>query len=164
MVAFYIPLVVLEQELKDTGGPGILAYEFVGSADRAAEMLAEWDGHGRDLARWSLWIDFGFMAGYGAFLAFASLATRDWARRHGRSALATAGTVAPFAAVGAALFDALENTALLLILGGHGGDAAPPLATVCAVIKFVLVGLAIAYVIWGLVARGLARGDQGATA
>ena len=63
MVAFYVPLVILEQKLKDTGGPGIVDFEFVGSAERAAEMLAEWGEDGRDYARWSLWIDFGFMAG-----------------------------------------------------------------------------------------------------
>jgi hypothetical protein len=153
MVAFYVPLVILEQKLKDTGGPGILDFEFVGSAERAAEMLAEWGEDGRDHARWSLWIDFGFMASYGAFLAVAALATRDFARERGLGRLAAAGIVAPFLGIGAALFDALENTALLLIVGGHGGDVAPPLATACASVKFVLLILVLGYIGWGLVCR-----------
>ena len=157
-VAFYVPLVILEQKLKDTGGPGIIDFEFVGSAERAAEMLAEWGDDGRDYARWSLWIDFGFMAAYGAFLAVAAVAIRDFARERGLGRLAAAGIVAPFLAIGAALFDAAENTALLLIVGGHGGDIAPPLATACASVKFVLLILVLAYVGWGLVCRFRHRG------
>jgi hypothetical protein len=153
MVAFYVPLVIIDQGLKDTGGPSILDFEFVGSQQRAAEILAEWGDHGRDLARWSLWIDFGFMASYGAFFTVAAIATRDFARRRGLRMLAAAGLAAPFFAAFAAVFDAAENTALLLILGDHGGEIAPPFATVCASIKFLLITPAIAYVLWGLTAR-----------
>src|SRR5215213_3311508 len=160
MVAFYVPLVILEQQLKDTGGPGIVEFEFVGSVERAAEMLAEWGGEGHDLARKSLWIDYGFMASYGAFLTVAALATRDFAREQGLRRLAAAGIAAPFLAVGAALFDAAENAALLIVLGGHGGSVAPPLATACASVKFVLLVLALGYLVWGLVSRFRRRGDR----
>jgi hypothetical protein len=93
------------------------------------------------------------MAVYGAFFALASLATRDFAREHGRGALAAAGGAAAAFAIAAALFDAAENVLWLLLLGGRGGDAAPAIATACAVVKFVLIGLAILYVLWGLAAR-----------
>jgi hypothetical protein len=158
---FYIPLVIIDQRLKDTGGPSIVEFEFVGSLERAEEMLAEWGAEGRDDARWSLWIDFGFMAAYGALLAVAALAIRDFARERGLRRLAAAGVAAPFVAVAAALFDAAENTALLLILGGHGGSVAPPLATAFASVKFVLLIVAIGYVVWGLVSRFRQRKVEG---
>jgi hypothetical protein len=153
MVVGWVVLGVIEQDLKDTGGPGILRFEFVGSSANAAEILGEWGDHRRDLAKLSLWLDFAFMVAYGSFFALAGLATRDFARERGLSNLARAGAVAPYCAIGSALFDAAENTMLLLIVGGHGGDVAPVLATAFASVKFALIGLAIAYVLWGLAAR-----------
>jgi hypothetical protein len=157
MAAFWVVLGAIERRLP-TGTPGILEYEFVGDQARAARFLTEWGSDGRDAVRLSLWVDFGFMVTYGAFFTLAALATRDFAREHGLRALAAAGLVAPYCAAIAPIFDAGENTGLLLILGGHGGSAAAPLATACASVKWVLIGLAIAYVLWGLVVRLLRRG------
>jgi hypothetical protein len=156
IVAFYIAFGVIERSLPE-GTPGVIQYEFVGSEDRATEMLAEWGDAGQDDIRLSLWIDYGFMLVYGAFFTLAGLATRDFAREHGKQALASVGRWAPWCAVGAAIFDALENANLLLILGGHGGSISPPLATACASVKFLLIVIAQVYVVWGLVARFRAR-------
>jgi hypothetical protein len=163
MVVFDVVLTVIDQRLAATGGPSILGLEFAGSSGRASEIMAEWGAHGRNLARLSLWIDFGFMVSYGTFFALAALATRDFARRRGLRALAVAGIATPIFAVAAALFDAAENVIWLLVLGGHGGKIGPPLATSCAALKFTLIGLTIVYVLWGLVARFLRRGNQDAT-
>jgi hypothetical protein len=152
-VLFDVVLLVIDQQLEATGGPSILGLEFAGSQHRAIEIMAEWGTHGRYLARLSLWIDFGFMASYGTFFTLAALATRDFARERGLRALATVGLVTPFLAVGAALFDAAENIAWLLVLGGHGGNFAAPFATTCASLKFALITLAILYSLWGLVRR-----------
>jgi hypothetical protein len=157
MVAFDLVVLVIDRRLEATGGPSILGLEFAGSERRAAEIMVEWGDHGRDLARLSLWIDFGFMLSYGTFFTLAALATRDFARDRGLQALATAGIAAPIFAAAAALFDAAENIAWLLVLGGHGGSLAPPFATICASLKFLLIGLAILYVVWGLLVRLLRR-------
>lgn len=152
-VIFDIVLVVIDQRLTATGGPSILGLEFAGSQDRVSEIASEWGNHGQYLARLSLWLDFGFMLAYGAFFTLAALATRDFAREHRLRLLARAGIVAPFFAAFAAIFDAVENISWLLALGGHGGTFLPPFATTCASIKFLLITLAIAYVLWGLVSR-----------
>jgi hypothetical protein len=157
MVAFDIALLLIDRRLQATGGPSILGFEFAGSEQEAARIMAEWGDHGRDLARWSLWIDFGFMLSYGAFFTLAAIATRDYARERGLHLLGMAGVVTPPFAASAALFDFAENIALLLVLGGHGGSLAPPFATVCASFKFLLIALAIAYVLWGLLSRLLRR-------
>lgn len=152
-VVFDLVLVYFDQKMKDAGGPSILGFEFAGSEQQAAKVMAEWGASGRDYARWSLWLDYGFMLSYGSFVALAALATRDFAREGGLQRLAAVGAVAPIAAVSAACFDAAENVFLLLTLGGHGGSFGPPIATVCASLKFALIAFAIAYVLWGLAAR-----------
>lgn len=152
-VAFDVILIVFDQKMQETGGPSILGFEFAGSQEQAAAVMAEWGGSGRHYARLSLWIDYGFMLSYGSFFALAALATRDFARENRMRWLAAAGAVAPIAAISAAGFDAIENAFLLLTLGGHGGSFAPPIATLCASLKFSLIALAIFYVIWGLACR-----------
>lgn len=71
--------------------------------------------------------------------------------------LATIGVVAPFLALAAATFDASENVALLLTLGGSGGSLAPPFAAVRSAIKFTLIAIAILYALSGLTVRLTAR-------
>lgn len=160
-VVFDLALIFLDQKMKDAGGPSILGFEFAGSERQAAKAMAEWGASGRHYARWSLWIDYGFMLSYGSFFALAATATRDFARRNGLRRLAAVGVLAPLAAVAAASFDAIENAFLLLTLGGHGGSLAPLIATVCASLKFGLIAFAIAYVLWGLAARLLLSGRAG---
>lgn len=140
----------LDSCLKNTGGPSILGLEFAGSLEVVEDVQAEWGRHGEYLARTSLWIDFGFMASYGAFFALACVTVRDFAAARGLRRLAAVGVVAPACAVGAALFDVVENVLWLLVLGGHLGDPAPLVATVCASFKFVLIAVAIVYSLVGL--------------
>lgn len=135
--------------MTDTGGPGMIQFELAGGQGRADEILAEWGEEGQDAARESLWIDFGFMIAYGAFLTLAAGTIRDLARRRAWQRLAVIGSVVvPFGAL-AAVFDALENICLLLTLDG-AGSAFPLLATIFATIKFALVITAIAYLAAGL--------------
>jgi hypothetical protein len=152
MVGFFIALSAIERSLP-AGTPGIVEFEFVRTGARAARFLSEWGPDGRDTVRLSLLVDYGFMLSYGTFFTLAGLATRDVARERGMRRLAGAGSVVPWFAAAAALFDAGENAFLLLIVGGRGGSAAPALASACASIKFVLIAVAIGYVLWGLIGR-----------
>jgi hypothetical protein len=151
-VAFNLVLTWIDARLKATGGPGILGLEFAGSLERVEEIQAEWGSHGEYLARTSLWIDFGFMASYGAFFALAGVAVREFAAERGLRKLAVIGVVAPACAIVAALFDVAENAIWLLVLGGHLGYAAPAIATACAGLKFLLIAVAILYSLVGLLA------------
>jgi hypothetical protein len=146
-----------DERMQDTGGPGIVPFELTGGQNRADEILAEWGEDGQDAARESLWIDFGFLLAYGAFLTLALAATRDLARERGWKRLAAiGGAIVSFGALVAA-FDALENACLLLTLDG-AGSAFPVLATIFASCKFVLLGLTIAYLLAGLAMRLRDRG------
>ncbi len=157
VVAFTIAMYFIDPSMKATHGPEILAFEFAGSKTGAARIMAEWGASGRSAARLSLWIDFGYMISYGAFFTLAGFATRDLALAHSWSRLAAAGMIVPYFAATAAVFDASENVALLLVLGGYGGSFAPLFAAVCSAIKFTLIAIAIAYSLIGLGMRWWTR-------
>lgn len=156
-VALLLAMSPSDQRMKDASGHGIVPFELAGSQEQADEILAEWGEEGQDAARESLWIDFGFLLAYGIFLTLALAATRDLARqRDWRRLAAIGGVVVSFGALGAA-FDALENVCLLLALDG-AGTAFPLLATIFAGCKFLLLTIAIAYLLTGLAMRLRTRG------
>jgi hypothetical protein len=146
-------LVFLDVRMMDAGGPGIIGFELAGSEDRAAEILADWGSSGIDAAKASLWIDYAFIVAYAAFLALAAVATRELAERRGWSRMAAVGVaVVPFAAAAGA-FDAIEDVGLLLAVDQHGGALALRLAQVCAIAKFTLLAVTIAYLLAGQLLR-----------
>jgi len=112
--------------------------------------MVEWGSEGRRLAHLGLLLDYGYMLSYGLFFGLAGFAVRDAARARGWRRMAKAGIVVPYFALAAACFDASENVALLLTLGGHGGSFAPPFATVCSSLKWALISIAILYALCGL--------------
>jgi len=119
-LALLLAMSPADQRMQDTGGPGIVTFEVTGGQDRADEILAQWGEKGKDAARESLWIDFGFLIAYGTFLTLALAATRDLSReRRWRRLAAIGAAIVSFGAIGAAL-DALENICLLLTLDGAG--------------------------------------------
>lgn len=148
-VAFTVTLELIDPS-HVSHGPTILAFEFAGSRSRAAQIIAEWGPKGRGAAHLSLLLDYGYMLSYGLFFCLAGLAVRDTARVRGWRRLAAAGSVVPFFALAAAIFDASENIALLFALAGNGGSFAPPFAAICSAIKLTLIAIAILYVLSGL--------------
>lgn len=141
-------------------GPSVLSLEFSGSRARAAQIMSEWGAKGRSAAHLSLVLDYGYMLSYGLFFALAGFAIRDTARARGWRRLAIVGAIVPFFALAAATFDAAENVALLLTLGGNGGSFAPPFASVCSAFKFTLLSATDLYVLVGLALRVRARSVQ----
>lgn len=158
-VAFTVILEVIDPS-HVSHGPTILAFEFAGNRARATQIVAEWGPKGRSAAHLSLLLDYGYMLSYGLFFWLAGLAIRDTARARGWRRFAAVGVVVPFFALAAAAFDATENVALLLTLADKGGSFAPLFATVCSIIKFMLIGIAILYVLCGLALRVRGRALQ----
>jgi pimeloyl-ACP methyl ester carboxylesterase len=143
--------------MQDAGGHGIVDFELAGSLDHSRRMLEFWGHDGHVAARWSLWFDYGYLIAYGAFVALAVAGLRDTARRRGWGRFARVAAVLVAFPIAAAAFDAVEDVGLLLALGRHGGAVAPRLATVCAIAKFVLIEIAIVFVIVALVRLALER-------
>ena len=143
-------LLALDGPMWDAGGPGIGGFEFAGLDGRSDEVLVEWGDSGQDAAELALWLDYLYLLVYGAFWALASAAIRDSSRLRGWRRFERFGRTAPALAIAAATCDAIENTALLVTLGGDGHGAAPVVAAVFATVKFALLALVIWYVIIGL--------------
>ena len=96
-------------------------------------------------AAFGLGIDYLFMPLYALALAIGTLLA---AHRHA-GWMRSLGAVAGYAAFTAAIFDAIENYALLRVLLGEIQAAYPAIAAFCAIIKF---GLILFGVFYGLVA------------
>lgn len=150
--ALLVVLVGLDSTMRDAGGPGIVGFEFAGSEEDAAEILADWGERGQDAARASLYLDFPYLIAYGIFLTLAAAAVRDRVRACGLRRLTVIGTVAIALPAAGAGFDAIEDVGLLVALEGDGGDTAPLLAAVCATLKFVLVTAALLFIAVGWIA------------
>jgi hypothetical protein len=150
-------LVLIDRQIQESGGPGIIPFELAGSTDRATEILGEWGQDGRDAARLSLWLDFPYLIAYGTFFWLAVRAMADAARRRGWERYARAGRWVAVLPIVAAACDAIENVGLLLVIEGHADSLAPALATAFALAKFVTLGAAQIYLLGGLAALGLQR-------
>jgi hypothetical protein len=140
-------MLVLERRMRRTGGPGIIPFELAGNASRAQDMMDRWGDDGRRAARLSLWLDFGYMATYGALTALLVDRAR---RRRGHPA------ILPTAAIAAVAADAAEGVSLLRVLDGTDIAVHARRARNAALIKFaVLVGSL------GYVARAFAKAGVG---
>jgi hypothetical protein len=160
-VILAVVLLAVDPSARDSSYPNIVEFEFAGSEEEAAEIIADWGERGTDAAKLSLWLDFLYIALYGTFFVLAATATRELAASRGWRRMAAFGVAAvPFAAAAAA-FDAIENVGLLLAVDGHGGDLAPGMAAVCASLKFALSATVIGYLLVGLVLRFRARRSAG---
>ena len=146
-----VVLALIDRQLTDRGGFGIIDFELSASADDAERILAAWGEDGRTEARWSLWLDFPFMLSYGAFWFLAARAVAAGARERGRARLARAASIAAPLAVMAAVFDAAENVFLLLTLAAVKIGSEPQFATFFASVKFVALLISIGTVLFGAV-------------
>ena len=156
-LGLFAVLAALDGTMQDAGGSGIVDFELAFTSDRAGEILAAWGDEGRDAARLSLWLDYLYLVAYGLFLWLAVKALRDAALRRGWTRFARPGgaiAILPLVAAGA---DAVEDAFLLLVLGGHGGDAAPALAGGFAVLKFAALAVTLLYLLVGLIGFAIHR-------
>lgn len=158
-VAFW-PLLVLALLLmaaqQSLGGPlmtkaapsGIVSFELAGSLTHARDMLESWGPTGRVYAGLSLGTDYMFLVAYSIAISLGCvLVSRGFSRR--LSFLSALGIVLAWAMFGAALLDAVENYALIQVLLGTQQSHWPALARICAICKFLIVGLGLLYVLLG---------------
>lgn len=129
----------------------IVAFEFAGSPANASDILTEWGADGREGAHRALRLDYGFLVAYAVFLALASGSVAMAASRRDRTQLGRIGWWLAGLALLAGVLDAIENTALLTVVGNYDSGSISAVATVAAAVvagpKFVFVIGAALYVI-----------------
>ncbi len=134
--------------------PTIVDFELAGSVTKAADIINTWTPAERIHAGFSLGFDFLYMPIYSTTIALACV----WAAGVFRSGAGkTIGMALAWGLWLAAIFDAIENLALMGNLFGSPIEPFPALAAGCATLKFGLILLGLAYVISGVLARVIRR-------
>jgi hypothetical protein len=130
---------------------GIVSLEMAPTAGRARAIIDSWDDQARSSAKLGLWLDYIYLVSYAATLVLGCI----WAARqlgNGSSWLEQAGGTLAGLVILAAAFDALEDCALLVQLYWKPRTPWAALSLLCASAKFLLLVLALAYVLAGVAA------------
>ena len=164
-VLLFLIFRVLDQPLRTDAAPkGIVSLELAGNPRTARAITDSWKQMSLLLsavagqsdpdivnvsyvfAAFGLGIDYLFMPIYASALAFGTLLV---AHRH-EGFIKLLGAVAGYAAFSAAVFDAVENYALLRVLLGYVDSGYPAVAAFCAIVKFglILFGFLYTLVAW----------------
>jgi hypothetical protein len=133
-------------------GVGIIEFELGRTSSKASQLVSDLGPHGRSAARLSLYLDYGYLLGYGLFFAGACTVVAERARALGWRLWATIGVLLAWGVLIGAGLDAIENGALLVELGRHTGQPWPAIAFACAAPKLLVVGLAELYALVGWIA------------
>jgi len=122
--------------------PSIVDFELAGTTCRATQIINAWDMQDRIRAGFNLGLDYLYMPVYSTLLALVCvwgagvLASRQWR---------ATGLLLGLGLWAAAIFDAVENVALTVILFGNVAAPYPQIALVCAMLKFGLILLGVVF-------------------
>jgi hypothetical protein len=147
----------------DAAPSGIVSFELAGALPVAQKIIDSWSATTRVYAGLNLGLDFLFIAAYATCIGLGCvIVARKIAPRC--APVAAAGIVLAWALWLAALLDCVENYALISLLLGSQQSAYAAIAQWCAVPKFMIVGLGIAYVLLGALAAVAVKPRRAASA
>ncbi len=127
----------------------IVDLELAGSEEEAQLILDDWDAAGvRGLALLNVHLDFPFLVLYSTTIGLACVMAANVFHPYVRW-WASVGVTLAWGQWLAALFDALENTALLKMLHGSVVQPWPQMAQWSAIPKFILVSAGALYAVVG---------------
>lgn len=152
-IILLVLLSILDQPLKTDQAPnGIISFEIAKDFLRSQSILSSWDQHSRLFAALSLGLDFLFLLVYSLFLSLLCFKTAE--RFTGKNNwFRSIGIIIAWLQFLAALFDAVENYALIQLLLGSQKELFSLMAYYFATAKFLLIITAFVYLIAGLIMR-----------
>jgi len=136
--------------LKTEAAPGgIVSFELVGTFEGSQQIINSWQGSTMLYAGINMGLDFLFITLYSITIAWgcgliSARLPASW------SFFKSAGTWLGYGVLLAALLDIIENISLIKILQGSQSHLLPQLANWCATPKFILVFLALLYLLIGV--------------
>ena len=149
VITFFLMRFFLEPLITPEAPGGIISFELAKSLEQSQAMLASWDANAKINAGLSLGIDFLFLFVYGIFFALACFSVaKKYVDRI--TWLYKLGVYLAFSQLVAAIFDAIENIALIKLLLGSNNSLFPLIAYYFASIKFAIIAIGIIYIIIGL--------------
>jgi hypothetical protein len=128
--------------------PGIVDFQLAGTTCRATAITNAWDMQDRIRAGFNLGLDYLYMPVYSTLIALVCvwgagvLASRQWR---------AIGLLLGWGLWAAALFDAVENAMLTVMLFDTVAAPYPLVAWVCAILKFGLIVLGLVFVAMAVV-------------
>ncbi len=150
-VVLNLAMQVAMQPAVDDAPFGIVDFEFASTPERAGEILDAWGSDGRDGAATAIALDYGFLIAYSALLALGTGSISLAADARGWNRTARAGRRLVILAPVAGVLDAIENTALLNVLGAHQAGEISEVATLIAestaAPKFAIVIVGFLYIV-----------------
>jgi hypothetical protein len=138
---------------------GIISFELAFSPTRAQQMISSWSPDAQLRAAFIQGLDFLFPLVYSIALGLVCLFTSSMLRSRGKP-LSRLGELIAWGLILAALCDYIENIALAAELFGKVQSPFPEIAGICAVIKFTMILVAIAFITFGLVIRLTSKADS----
>ena len=156
-VLFSLVMQVVGAPLTTPPAPaGIVSFEFAGELGRARQIVASWDQRAQLHAALSLGLDYLYLVTYAVAIGTICLRlAAGWQTE--QPGLARLGRWLGAGQGLAALLDSVENVALIRLLLGSTSTFWPPLAWICAALKFSLVLLGLAYILVSLLLQFLRR-------
>jgi len=146
-----LAMTVLDVALKTPAAPsGIISFQFAGDFAHAQQILSSWGAEVQVHAALSLGLDYLFLVVYALFISIACVHIANILKLR-LPIMAAAGFFLAWAQFLAALLDAVENYALIRLLLGSQQKLYPSMAWGCALIKFTLVGMGLAYLLVGFI-------------
>ncbi len=141
----------LDQPLRTAAAPmGIVSYELARTTANAQTILTSWDASARVYAGLSLGLDALYPPLYATAIGLACAAVAVRLQRRGRLGWMVVGIWLAWGMVAAALFDYVENVALVAQLLGKTAVYLPTIAWAMASLKFGIIIAAFFYLIVGL--------------
>jgi hypothetical protein len=134
--------------------PTIVDFELAGSVPKAQAIVDAWSETDRIRAGFSLGFDYLYMPVYSTTIALACVLAAFVLKS---KAWRSIGLLLAWGLWAAALFDAIENVALLTILLSSNVAPYPQIAQICATIKFALILAGLLYAAVGLIMRMVRR-------
>ncbi|RME00656.1 MAG: hypothetical protein D6812_09395 [Deltaproteobacteria bacterium] len=139
----------------ETAPLGIVSFELAPDLITSQQIVGSWSIAEQHRAAFLNGLDFLFLLLYSTTMALFCLEiTRSCGAAH--PFLRRLGFLLAWGQWGAALFDILENIALVWMLVAIPWQVLPPIARFCAIVKFLLIALGFGYLLFGfvLVRRG----------
>jgi len=141
----------LDQPLRTAAAPmGIVSFELARTTANAQTILTSWDASAQVYAGLSLGLDALYPPLYATAIGLACVAVAVRLQRRGRLGWMVVGIWLAWGMVAAALFDYVENVALVAQLLGKTAVYLPTIAWAMASLKFAIIIAAFFYLIVGL--------------
>ena len=128
--------------------PNIVDFELAGSVAKSTAIIGAWDTLARLQTCFNLGFDYLYMPVYSTTIALACVMGAGVVSRTGWKNL---GVLLAWGLWLAAIFDAVENYALITMMYSSPADPYPQVAALCAVCKFSLILLGLLYAAIALV-------------